>query len=96
MVEMPSLVKLQQEMGSKITVLAVSIDEEEDRYHKFLRDHGITLLTAWDPEKKTSTLYGTVLIPETYVIDSSGRVRRKLVNSHDFTNPELVEFLSKL
>lgn len=95
-VEMPSLVKLQQAMGSKITVLAVSIDEEEARYHKFLRDHGINILTAWDPEKKTSTLYGTALIPETYVIDSSGRVRRKLVNSHDFTNPELVEYLSKL
>lgn len=94
--EMPSLVELQQEMGSKITVLAVSVDEDAAKYHKFLRDHNINLLTVWDPEKKSSDLYGTVQFPETYIIDAAGRVRRKMWNAVEFTSPAVIEYLNKL
>ena len=83
-------------MGAKLTVLAVSVDEEEAKYHQLLRDHNLHLLTVWDSQKKSMGLYGTVLIPETYIIDAEGRVRRKLVSNADFTNPELIEFLNKL
>lgn len=95
--EMPSLVQLQQEMGPKITVLAVSVDDDERKYHKFLLDHNITnLLTVMDPQKKSPDLYGTVQYPETYIIDASGTVRRKLWNAVDFTSPDIVEYLSKM
>jgi len=94
--EMPSLAQLQQDMGSKITVLAVSVDEEEAAYHKFLRDHNINLLTVWDPQKKSSELYGTVMYPETYVIDSAGRVRRKIVGQENFTSSGFVDYLNSL
>ncbi|HEY6251138.1 MAG TPA: TlpA disulfide reductase family protein [Candidatus Angelobacter sp.] len=94
--EMPSLTQLQQEMGPRITVLAVSVDETEAPYRKFLRDHNIRLLTVWDPEKKSSELYGTVMYPETYIIDSSGMVRRKIVGQEDFTSPAFIEYLNKL
>lgn len=95
-VEMPSLTRLQQQMGSKITVLAVSVDEDEAKYHKFLRDHNINLLTVWDPGKKSSDLYGTVQFPETYIIDAAGRVRRKMWNSVDFTGRDVIEYLNQL
>jgi cytochrome c biogenesis protein CcmG, thiol:disulfide interchange protein DsbE len=94
--EMPSLTRLQQQMGSRITVLAVSVDEEEAKYHKFLTDHDIHLLTVWDSQKKSMELYGTVLLPETYIIDGAGRVRRKIVSSADFTDPALIEYLNQL
>lgn len=94
--EMPSLAQLQQEMGPRITVLAVSVDDEEAKYHKFLRDHNINLLTVWDPQKKSSELYGTVMYPETYIIDSSGTVRRKMVGEENFTSPDVIEYLNKL
>ena len=83
-------------MGSKVTILAISVDEEEANYRKFLRDHDIKLLTVWDPAKKSSELYGTVMFPETYVIDSSGRVRRKIVGQENFTSPDIIEYLNKL
>jgi cytochrome c biogenesis protein CcmG, thiol:disulfide interchange protein DsbE len=94
--EMPSLVRLQQQMGSKITVLAVSLDDEEVNYRKFLRRYNIQLLTAWDSQKKSSSLYGTVMYPETYIIDSSGMLRRKIVGGEDFTSAAFIEYLSKL
>jgi peroxiredoxin len=94
--EMPSLTQLQRRMGANITILAVSVDEDQSAYRKFLRDHEIDLLTAWDPDKKTPKLYGTEQWPETYIIDSSGTVRRKIVNSADFTSPEIVNYLKHL
>jgi cytochrome c biogenesis protein CcmG/thiol:disulfide interchange protein DsbE len=94
--EMPSLMQLQKRMGPKITVLAISVDFDGDAYHKFLRKHNIDFLTVWDPEKKTSDLYGTVLFPETYIIDAAGRIRRKIISNANFMDPDLLDFLSRL
>jgi cytochrome c biogenesis protein CcmG, thiol:disulfide interchange protein DsbE len=94
--EMPSLVTLQSRMKDKITVLAVSVDVDEGAYKKFLKDHGVDLLTVRDPDEKSNTLYGTFKYPETYVIDRNGVVRRKFVGPVDWTSPDIVQYLSKL
>jgi peroxiredoxin len=95
--EMPSLVQMQQRMKDKgVTVLAVSVDEDPGAYQKFLRDHGVNLLTVRDGEQKSNNLYGTFKFPETYIIDRGGIMRRKFVGPVDWTQPEIVDFLSKL
>lgn len=95
--EMPSLVRLQQRLKDKgVEVLAVSVDADENAYHKFLKDHGVDLLTVRDADQKSNDLYGTFKFPETYVIDRSGVMRRKFIGPVDWTQPEVVEFLSKL
>lgn len=76
-------------------MLAVSIDVDADMYHRFLKQHGVNLLTVRDPEQKSSSLYGTSGWPETYIIDRNGvlsQVRR--ARGLEFT--EITEFLSKL
>ena len=78
--EMPSLVQMQQRMQSKgVTVLAVSVDVDEGNYRRFLKDHGVNLLTVRDPDQKASGLYGTFKFPETYIIDRNGVLRRKFI-----------------
>ncbi len=95
--EMPSLVQMQQRMKTKgITVLAVSIDVDENAYHEFLKLHGVNLLTVRDPDQKTANLYGSFRWPETYVIDRSGVVRRKFIGAVDWTEPDVLDFLGKL
>jgi cytochrome c biogenesis protein CcmG, thiol:disulfide interchange protein DsbE len=95
--EIPSLVLMQRRMRPKgVTVLAVSIDVDENNYHRFLRDHGVELLSVRDPDQKSNSLYGTVKIPETYIIDRSGVVRRKFIGAVDWTEPEVIDFLAKL
>src|SRR5580658_3995032 len=95
--EMPSLVQMQERMKSKgVTVLAVSIDVDENAYRKFLTQHGVNLLTVRDPEEKTPSLYGTHMWPETYIIDRNGIVRRKFIGAVDWTEPEVIEFIGKL
>jgi cytochrome c biogenesis protein CcmG/thiol:disulfide interchange protein DsbE len=95
--EMPSLVHMQQLMRDKgITVLAVSVDADGGSYHKFLKDHKVTLLTVRDPDQKSNNLYGTFKFPETYIIDRNGVVRRKFIGPVDWNQPDILDYLSKL
>ncbi|HVI07376.1 MAG TPA: TlpA disulfide reductase family protein [Candidatus Binatia bacterium] len=95
--EMPSLVQMQQRMKAKgVTVLAVSVDVDNAAYHRFLQDHGVNLLAVRDPDQKSNNLYGTFKFPETYIIDRNGVVRRKFIGAVDWTEPEIIDFLSKL
>jgi len=95
--ELPTLVELQQQFRDKgVTVIGVSVDVDADVYHSFLREHKIDFLTVRDPDQKSNSLYGTVKFPETYIIDRNGIVRRKFIGAVDWTQPEIVNFLSKL
>jgi cytochrome c biogenesis protein CcmG/thiol:disulfide interchange protein DsbE len=95
--EMPSLVEMQRRMKAKgVTVLAVSVDVDENAYKQFLKEHNVNLLTARDPGQKTSGLYGTFKFPETYVIDRNGVMRRKFIGAVDWTQPDVTELLGKL
>lgn len=95
-IEMPSLEQMQKQMQSKVTVLAVSTDTDQDAYHRFLRKHGIDFLTVNDPEKKSADLYGTTGQPETFIIDASGKLRRKFIGPVNWTSPDIVEYLQSL
>jgi cytochrome c biogenesis protein CcmG, thiol:disulfide interchange protein DsbE len=95
--EVPSLVEMQRRMKSKgVTVIAVSVDADENAYKSFIKDHNVNLLTVRDPDQKSSQLYGTFKFPETYVIDRKGIMRRKFIGAVDWTDPEIAEFLSRL
>lgn len=95
--EMPSLVRMQQRMQPKgVTVLAVSVDVDDSKYRRFLKDHNVNLLSVRDPDQKSNALYGTFKFPETYIIDRNGVMRRKFIGPVDWATPEVVDFLSKL
>jgi cytochrome c biogenesis protein CcmG/thiol:disulfide interchange protein DsbE len=95
-IEMPSLSRLQKQMGSKVTVFAVSTDDDNDAYHKFLKKYDIEFLTVNDQQKKSAELYGTTAQPETFIIDPSGKVRRKFIGPVNWMSPEIVDYLDKL
>lgn len=93
--ELPSLLELQKKMP-EVAVVAVSMDQDPDVYRKFLVDHHVDVLTVRDEDMKVNALYGTVQIPETYVIDKQGTLRRKFVGAQVWTSPEIMGYLRKL
>jgi cytochrome c biogenesis protein CcmG, thiol:disulfide interchange protein DsbE len=95
--ELPSMATMQDRMRSKgIVVLGVSIDVDEDAYHRFLKARSVNFLTVRDPEQKVAALYGTTGWPESYIIDREGVLRRKFVGAVDWNSPEVIDFLNKL
>ena len=94
--EMPSLVELQKKMGDKLTILAVSLDEDEDAYKKFVETRAQGLTTVRDSKQISNALYGTYRFPESFVIDKDGKIQRKFIGAVDWTSPEIVEYFEKL
>ncbi len=91
------MVRMQARMKDKgVVVLAVSIDADDDAYHKFLKEYNVNMVTVRDEAKKASTLYGTFGWPETYVIDRTGVIRRKFIGPVDWNSPEITDYLGKL
>jgi cytochrome c biogenesis protein CcmG/thiol:disulfide interchange protein DsbE len=93
--ELPSLLALQQKLPS-LAVVAVSTDQDPDIYHRFLIQHHVDVLTVRDADGRVNQLYGTVQIPETYIIDRQGRIRRKFIGAQDWTSPDILDYLRKL
>lgn len=79
-----------------VTVIAVSVDVDENAYKQFVKDHNVNLLTVRDAGQKSNQLYGTFKFPETYVIDRNGVMRRKFIGAVDWTAPDVTEFLGRL
>lgn len=95
--ELPSMIAMQDRVRAKgIVVLGVSIDVDNDAYHRFLKLRNVNFLTVRDPEQKVAGLYGTTGWPETYIIDRQGVLRRKFVGAVDWNSPEVIDFLNKL
>ena len=93
--EIPTLVELQRRMPN-IAVVAVSSDDDDALYRKFLAEYHVNFVTVRDPSYRVPHMYGTVKIPETYVIDRNGVLRRKFVSAQNWTNPEIVDYVRKL
>jgi len=93
--ELPSLLALQQQMPD-VAIVAVSMDQDPDVYRRFLDEHHVSVLTVRDPDQRVNALYGTVQIPETYIIDRQGVLRRKFIGAQNWTSPEITGYLSKL
>ena len=94
--EMPSLVRMQEQLKDKVTVLAVSVDEDDRAYRSFIKKYNIALLTVRDAQQKSNELYGSFRFPETYIIDRDGVLRRKFIGPVDWTKPDIVDYLGKL
>jgi cytochrome c biogenesis protein CcmG/thiol:disulfide interchange protein DsbE len=95
--ELPSMMDMQDRLKARgVTVLGVSIDVDNDAYHRFLKQRGVNFLTVRDPDQKVAGLYGTSVWPESYVIDREGNLRRKFIGPINWDSPEVIQFLSKL
>jgi cytochrome c biogenesis protein CcmG/thiol:disulfide interchange protein DsbE len=94
--EIPSMVRLQKQLGDKVVILAVSTDVDADAYKKFTAKNMQGMLTVRDGDNRSNALYGTFAFPETYVIDRNGIIRRKFIGAVEWTSPEIVDYLSKL
>jgi len=91
--ELPSLIKLHHDMPD-IDIVAVSMDDTV--YREFLTKRGVDFTTVRDASQKINALYGTAQIPETYVIDRQGVLRRKFVSAQNWTSPEIEKYLAHL
>ena len=93
--ELPSLLSMHQILPD-VAVVAISMDQDDAIYRNFLVKNHVDLTTVRDESGRINTLYGTAQIPETYIIDRDGILRRKFVSAQNWTSPEIVGYLKRL
>lgn len=90
--EVPSLDQFAKDMaGTGVVVLGVSVDKDANRYRAFLDRSRVSFTTARDPEAKISANYGTFQYPESYIIDSNGKVVQKIIGATNWTDGNMVD-----
>ena len=95
--EVPSLELFERVLGKQgVVVLGVSVDKNEKLYHRFLEEFPVTFKTARDPSWDIATSYGTFQLPETYIIDQSGKVRQKVISAQNWVDKDFLESVEKL
>jgi cytochrome c biogenesis protein CcmG, thiol:disulfide interchange protein DsbE len=95
--EVPSLEVFSRQFASEgVVVLGVSVDKNEKLYHQFLQQFPVTFQVARDPSWDIAANYGTFQLPETYIIDSSGKVVQKVIAAQNWMNPEFVQSIKKM
>jgi len=93
--ELPSLLRMQWDLP-QVQVLAVSTDQDDAAYRRFLVRNNVNLMTVRDADFKVNKLYGTEKFPETYIIDKHGVLRRKFVDAQNWTSADILAYLKKL
>ena len=95
--EMPSLSAFASRFQSRgVTVVAISFDEDHGSYREFLRTLKPPFLTTRAAGRGLAAAFGTFRIPETYIVDRSGRVVRKYVDARDWLDPSVVRDVEEL
>ena len=95
--ETPSLVAIANKLRDRnVIVLAVSVDEDDSAYHRFIKEQNMNMLTVRDALKQSNDLYGTHVFPESYIIDRGGVIRRKVIGEMNWTAQEMTDYLTKL
>jgi len=93
--ELPSLLEFHHE-HPEYPILAVSIDENEAAYQRFLVQRHVDFTTVWDPEEVAAKKYATTGWPETFIIDRQGNIRRRFIGATDWSDPEILRFMKTL
>jgi cytochrome c biogenesis protein CcmG, thiol:disulfide interchange protein DsbE len=95
--ELPSLNEFQRRFAnSGVVVLGVSADKDQKAYRDFLARYPVSFQTARDPDVKISADYGTFKFPDTYIIDSNGKVVRKIINATDWMSERMIKDVESL
>ena len=92
--EVPDLQALHEELGDRVAIVGLAVNDSERDASAFVARHGVTYDTGRDPNGKLATALGVVNFPSTFFISAEGRVigarpgaterdvLRKLIDEH--------------
>jgi peroxiredoxin len=94
---MPSIQRLRDKLDARtFAVLAVNLDEPEARVRRFVKETGLALPIAMDPNKTASRNWGVRYLPVSFIVGPDGRVRYRLVGDLDWDSDAVAGIIAQL
>jgi thiol-disulfide isomerase/thioredoxin len=97
--EFPSMKRLLLKFPNDLAILAVSYDRQREDIDAFIKAFGgvpPNFHIAWDKERKTTDVFGTDVLPETYIIGRNGKMIRKIAGEATWDEPMAIDFFQEL
>lgn len=98
-VEMPSMQALHEAFKDRgLAIVAVSVDDagQERTIRDFVKEYGLTFDVLYDRTELFRGVYRYTGVPETYIIDRDGIVRRKWIGPDDWNSAANRRFIAGL
>lgn len=92
--EIPSLVSLSRQMGGRLAVAGV-VEGKADRsvLDKLSRRYGKRYLLRLDPTMRFASGLHVHALPQSFLVDSRGKIVSRVEGQVDWTNPKVVRYL---
>ncbi len=98
--EFPSLIRLLNQYPKEVVLLAVSADYTLEDLVGFTKAFKVSdvsnFIVMWDSKKKVAELFGTEVLPESYIIDKDGQLVRKVAGVEEWDSPMALQFFRQL
>lgn len=96
--EFPDMIKLAEEVPD-LAIIAVNRDFKKEDAIKFINafpESKAKIKFYWDKEGTVTQLYGTEVLPESFIINKDFKVIRKITGIEDWDHPRVIEFFKQL
>ncbi len=97
--EFPSMKSLVEHFKGEVAILAVSHDKTREDIDSFIQAFGglpEDFVVVWDKEKVVAKIFGTDVLPETYILGKDQRLLRKIAGETVWNEPNALEFFREL
>lgn len=96
--EMPSIESLYRELGGndKFQMITILYRESYQDGISYVRENRYTLPVYSDGNGSAARAFGVTGVPETYVIDTKGLLKKRVIGPADWNSPEAKAFLQSL
>ena len=96
--EKTSLQKLSNMTRDKpnFVILTILFNDATRRAFQFMKKNNLNLPLLLDGKLEVSNIYGVTGVPETYIIDKKGVLRRKIIGPTRFDTPDSIRYISDL
>lgn len=96
-VEMPSMQRLYEKMqGRPFQMIAILYREDPEKAMAYMKENRFTMPVLLDAGNKISYLYGVTGIPETFIVDKEGVLRKRVIGAGTWDSPEAFDLFEKL
>lgn len=97
--EFPTILKIVDHFKDKIVLIAVSEDTNQEDVENFLTafdGHKENVEIIIDQDFKIASMYGTVKLPESYILYKDFKLYKKIVGIDDWFNQAMIDLFTEL
>jgi thiol-disulfide isomerase/thioredoxin len=96
--EMPAIEALQRELSSdgRFAMLTILYKDEPQTAVSYMKANGYTFPVFGDIEGASAGHFKVTGVPETYLIDKKGTLRKRIIGAADWNSPEARTYINAL